>query len=554
MKSVLSAGRAPRWLAPAFLIILALAACATLPTGSGTPSATTRPASPAESSATTRPASPAESSATTKPAPPAESSAMTRPASRGESSATIKPAWPAESRIVIFHSNDVHGKIDNFAKVAAILDAERKKGGSVFYFSAGDNFTGNPVVDQYEPPGEPMIELLGRLGLDVLCLGNHEFDYGLEAVRKLISRFTTVTANIVAGPGVLPGLRPSTVLTAKDGTRLAVFGLIQIEPGNNLPSTHPDKVKGLRFSDPLAKALEMKALRAPGTVLIALTHLGHDVDLMLAERMPEIDVIIGGHSHTRVDPAETVNGVLVAQSGSDNRFLGRIDLKLENGRLVEKKGSLIDLGQERREDAGVKALIDSFQRNPALLRVIARSPIEITGRDALGCLITDAMRRAHGLDFAFQNNGGIRVPRLPREITLKDVYTMDPFGNQTVAIVMTPEEIRGLIRSSFEKRHEIDLQVSGMSYVVRTDIAREVREIVLRSPDGSPLPEGRTYKVGMSSYVASSYDFAHADPGRSLQTTTADDLIAFLRGGADLGVYREARRAFQEPVARTPRD
>ena len=114
-------------------------------------------------------------------------------------------------------------------------------------------------------------------------------------------------------------------------------------------------------------------------------------------------------------------------------------------------------------------MIARFNQNPAFARVIAEAPFEISGKDALGSLMTDAMRQAHGLDIAFQNNGGIRLNRLPRSITLKDVYTLDPFGNQVVEIAMTAAEIRGLIRRSFEKGNEIDLQVSGITYVVRTD-------------------------------------------------------------------------------------
>ncbi len=456
------------------------------------------------------------------------------------------PSTPAESRIVIFHSNDVHGKIDNFAKAASLLEAERKTGASVFYFCAGDSFTGDPVVDRYEPPGEPILDLFGRLGLDLTALGNHEFDYGMDRVRAVVARFPTVSANVDADPGVLPGLKPWTQLAAKDGTKINVFGLIQVEPGNGLPSTHPDKVKGLRFTDPLAKALEMRKLRPSAPVLIALSHLGYDQDRILADRMPEIDVIIGGHSHTRIDPAERINGVLVAQAGSDNRFLGRIDLRLRNGRLVEKSGRLIDLGAPLAEDPAVKAAIAEFRRNPALARVLARAPFEIGGKDALGSLVTDAMRFAHGLDVAFQNNGGIRLNRLPAAITLKDAYTLDPFGNQTVEIVMSPAEIRGLIKTSFERRSEIDLQVSGIAYVVHADASNRVREIELRNPDGSPFAENRTYRVGMSSFVASSYGFVHKDPGRSLQTTTVDDLIKFLESGIDLGIYRDVKRAFTE--------
>jgi len=464
------------------------------------------------------------------------------------------PPVPAETRIVIFHSNDVHGKIDNFAKVAAIIEAERKSNADVFYFCAGDNFTGNPVIDQYDPPGEPVLELYNRLGLDLLCPGNHEFDYGLENLEKFAARahFPFVCANIQAGK-ILPQLRPSVVLETKGGVKIAVFGLIQIEAGNGLPSTHPDKVKGLVFSEPLAKAQEMKKLRAGSNVLIGLTHIGYDQDVQLAGQMPELDVLIGGHSHTRVDPAENVNGVLVAQAGSDNRYLGRVELLVRNGRVVEKKGTLIDLKGPLAEDAEVKSMIARFNQNPAFARVIAEAPLEISGKDALGSLMTDAMRRVHGLDIAFQNGGGIRLNQLPKKITLKDIYTLDPFGNQVVQIAMTAAEIRGLIKSSFEKGGEIDLQVSGISYVVRSDSAKQVKEILLREVDGTPLAEDRKFQVGISSYVASAYNFAHADPGRSLQSTTADALIRYLQSGADLSIYHDIQRAFWETTAAAPR-
>ncbi len=459
------------------------------------------------------------------------------------------PRTPAEARIVIFHSNDVHGKIDNFAKVAAIINAEKKSGADVFYFCAGDNFTGNPVIDQYDPPGEPMLELLNRLGVDLMTPGNHEFDTGLENLRRFAARarFPMISANIEAPPGVLPLLRKSIVLKTRSGLRVAVFGLIQTEAESRIPSTHPDKVKGLNFSEPLQQALKMKKLRRGNNVFLALTHIGDDLDRVLAERMPELDAIIGGHSHTRIDPADTVNGVLIAQAGGDNRFLGRVDLLVRNGRVAEKKGVLIDLKEWHDEDAGIKAMIAKFNQNPAFGRVIAEAPFAIEGKDALGCLMTDSMRWAHGLDIAFQNEGGIRLNRLDEKITLKDVYTLDPFGNQVIEITMSAEEIRNLLHGSFERGGRLDLQVSGMTYVVRTDGERHIREILLRQLDGSPLPEDRTYRVGVSSYVASSYIFNHKDPGRALGSSTVDALIRFLESRPDLSIYRDIQRAFQEP-------
>jgi len=471
------------------------------------------------------------------------------------SSCASVPPVPADARIVIFHFNDVHGKIDNFAKVAAIVERERRQGGDVYLFCAGDIFTGNPIIDQYEPPGEPMLELLNRLGVDLLSPGNHEFDIGLENLKRFAARarFPFISANIRAGADGFPQLKPYVELKTKGGVRIAVFGLIQIEAGNGLPSTHPDRVKGLRFTEPLHKALQMKALRSGNHVLLGLTHLGFDQDQKLAEQMPELDAIIGGHSHTRVDPAEIINGVLVAQAGSDNRYLGRVELRVRNGSVVEKKGELIELKAQREEDPEVQAMIARFNQNPAFARVIAEAPFAIEGKDALGSLMTDAICRVHGLDAAFQNQGGIRLNRLAEKITLKDIFTLDPFGNQVIEIAMNAEEIRSLVRDSFHRGDEIDLQVSGLTYLVRTDDQLRIKEVLLRRPDGSPLPEDVVFKVGVSSYVASSYNFAHKDPGRALASTTADALIRFLESRPDLSLYRNIQRAFQDPPGRPRR-
>lgn len=233
--------------------------------------------------------------------------------------------------------------------------------------------------------------------------------------------------------------------------------------------------------------------------------------------------------------------------------MGRVELRIRGGRVVEKKGVLIDLDGPMAEDVEVKNMIVRFNQNPAFAKVIVEAPFEIVGKDALGCLMTDAMRQVHGLDIAFQNGGGIRLNRLPKKITLKDIYTIDPFGNQVVQFAMTAAEIRGLIKSSLEKGGEIDLQVSGISYVVRSDSARQIKEILLRDLDGRPLAEDKKFQVGVSSYVASSYNFTHADPGRSLQSTTADALIRYLQSGADLGIYRDIQRAFLEKIAEAPR-
>ncbi|MDQ1354971.1 MAG: hypothetical protein QG657_5280, partial [Acidobacteriota bacterium] len=158
--------------------------------------------------------------------------------------------------IIIFHINDIHAQIDNLAKIAPVINQERKKNPNVFFMNAGDNFSGNPVVDQYIPKGEPIIQLLNQLKVDVLELGNHEFDYGQEILKDFMkkARYPMICANVKvvageAGGAILPQPRPYVILKTKKGTKIAVLGVIQTDRDSHIPSAHPGKLKGLVFSD-----------------------------------------------------------------------------------------------------------------------------------------------------------------------------------------------------------------------------------------------------------------------------------------------------------------
>ena len=88
------------------------------------------------------------------------------------------------TEIIILHTNDMHSRIDNFGKLAYLADSLRKTHKYVFLVAAGDNFTGNPIVDMYPDKGFPMIDLMNKLHFDVTAMGNHEFDMGQEMQNK----------------------------------------------------------------------------------------------------------------------------------------------------------------------------------------------------------------------------------------------------------------------------------------------------------------------------------------------------------------------------------
>lgn len=461
------------------------------------------------------------------------------------------PLFPGNrARLVILHTNDLHAKIDRLPAIARLVDEERRRSPHVLLLSAGDSFTGNAVVDQFRPKGEPLLQLMNRMGYDAAQLGNHEFDYGQETLASFAkrARFPMLGANIRTVSSPLPQPRPYVILR-RGGLRIAVLGLLQVEPGSGIPSSSPEKLRGIEFDEPLQVAARFRWLRSQCDLFIALSHLGADMDEKLAALMPELDLIVGGHTHTVIDKPELIHNVLIAQAGADGRFLGRIEVELENRRVVSRRGELRRIEKDAPENRKLRRLVDRYNRNPALARVVGRLRRPLEGKGPLGSLICDALRAGLGLDVVFQNDGGIRRHSLFDPIRLRDLYEMCPFANDIIEYRMSAAEIRSLVGNAWARNRELDLQVSGLSYTVRTGPQRQLLEVRLFDPDGRPLDETRTYRVGFNSYIATAYRFDHADPGRALNQSDVELIDRYIGGGADLDRYVGLERIREETVA-----
>lgn len=454
-----------------------------------------------------------------------------------------------ETKITLFHVNDAHSRIDQFAKIAWLVNEEKKKNPNVFFLNAGDNFSGNPIVDQYEPKGQPMRKILNMAGTDVLSLGNHEFDYGQELLKVFMegANFPILCANITVSPeAIIPQPKPYVILETKDGIKIAVIGLVEVSKRRKIPSTHPANLQGVSFTYGVDTAKKYRDLKKKSNVFLALSHLGYETDEELANEMGELDIIIGGHSHTFLEKPVRVNNVMITQTGAYATYLGRVDITLKGGKIINKQAAMIKVSTIEKEDPGIKEKIAIYNNNPRLNQVIATLPGRIKGRPVLGNLVTDAIRKVHHIDIGFHNWGGTRSNRLEKEVRLKDIYTLLPFGNDIIQIEMTPAEIENLVRYDFTRHDKLDLFVSGISYTVRYTGEKNVKEIVIRDIKGNPLDESRTYKVGINDYIVSAYEFDHQDPGKSLKTSVADSLIRYLKQGTDVTKGINTRRTRTE--------
>jgi 5'-nucleotidase / UDP-sugar diphosphatase len=448
------------------------------------------------------------------------------------------------TEIIILHTNDMHAKIDNLGKLAYLADSLRRTHLYVYLVAAGDNFTGNPVVDKIPDKGYPMIDLMNRCRFAVSALGNHEFDLGQETLNKRVSeaKFPFICCNLDASGAVFKQPPPYFILEAGKDATIAFLGVIELNE-TGIPDTHPSKVKGIRFYDGIRKAEEFAWLKEKYHILIGLTHLGVDTDKELADSMPQLDMIIGGHSHTLLEKPLMENGVMIVQAGANLKYIGKTTLLVQNEKVISREDEVIPVSSLTKADTAIQRLIGKYNGNPGFSRVVGTAAEDITGSEELGSMMTDALTSMLHVDFAFQNLGGIRISSIPKgDITLKDIYRLDPFDNPVVIFNMKEAEIRSLICNAYKSQKQVDLMVSGMSYTIWSDSLLNCLKVEMKDKDGKALDPDREYSVAINSYVATSYRFDHRDPGTTATLTSAPALIQFLEKVRTVD-YRGVRRA-----------
>ena len=226
----------------------------------------------------------------------------------------------------IYHTSDVHDR----RHVAAPINALRAARPGL-YVDCGDSLRGSQTMYHRR---EPIIDELDAAHVDVQAMGNREFHYLFGAVRARAAkmRHPLICANLVDTRGrALPFSADVTLQRDDAGTpwTLRFFGLLVVQYPEGAPW---ERVFGWRFLDPLAVAERIAASTPPGTTLVAMSHLGLRHDRLLAERVPRLDLILGGHSHDTLPAPEYVGDVPIVHAGPYGAFASRTELVRDGGR------------------------------------------------------------------------------------------------------------------------------------------------------------------------------------------------------------------------------
>lgn len=454
-----------------------------------------------------------------------------------------------EYQLTILHTNDHHGHFQKFdpypvsgvgglAAQSTLVNTTRaeveKEGGHVLVLSAGDVNTGVPESDLLN--AEPDFKLMNLIGYDAMTLGNHEFDNSLAVLnqQKEWATFPFLGANVIDKTTGKP-LFDSYLIKEIDGLKVAILGLLTDETPTLVL---PDNVATLEFKDPIATAKELvPVLEKEADLIVALTHIGYydegadeSGDIQLAQAVPGIDVIVGGHTHTTLTEPKVVGTTLIVQADGYSEHMGRLNLSVDSeaDTITGHSYTLLPVNGQKRVkyndkkyyvyegtayvedqeilDAAAPFLASADDKlgqpiGEALVELVGGKTVSRSQETNLANLITDAMLDKTGAEIALMNGGGIRAGIAPGTIAYRDVLTVQPFGNTLTEVTMTGGQLMEVLDSAATKVGEGGfLHVAGLTVTYNKGKAEQVLF------GGKPLDEGRSYKVVTNNFLAAGGD------------------------------------------------
>jgi 2',3'-cyclic-nucleotide 2'-phosphodiesterase (5'-nucleotidase family) len=402
----------------------------------------------------------------------------------------IGPQSPAVGTLLILHTNDIHAHIKSnseglggMAVVKAILDSARRGRTDALVLDAGDLIKKGDLMSE-NTKGKALFQVFNRLGYDATTFGNNEFKYDYEALISNLAMCSTKVINCnatLAGGGYSPrgwlGDAP-VLLKTVNGFRVAVIG--GIYPLDTTELTEA-RGKGKVEFDELVPAMrrQVRGLKGKTDVLVALTHIGFEADKALAESIPELDVIVGGHSHTRLDSAwrRTPGRALIVQAGSYARDVGWLTLTIAraNDSLLNWRSGLIPVDANlNRPDSALLRYIQKLdaQYAPGAAETLADTPERIAGLDVLGGWTADAFCAATKCDIGLADQGTCIEPIYRGVVTVEDIYKKSPYPGKLVTFKAKGKELRAAVEHALALEGAPVLGISGFTYSYNPSAAK----------------------------------------------------------------------------------
>lgn len=473
----------------------------------------------------------------------------------------------------ILHTSDIHAhvmpvasgseNVGGYARIKAYKDSLEKQGRKVLMLSSGDIFQGTFFYKFFQ--GIPEIEFMNQTGYAAMTLGNHEFDGGQAALAEAISyaRFPFLAANIQFKkiPALQKQLRPWVIVETGDDdnpVKVGIIGLTVENLAEIVPGVFVNDIDVIDAEIALQKYLpEVK--KAGADVVLALAHLGWDREIELFEKFPEIDGILGGHTHLEISAVvEGPNGHRFAsQPGEWGKSVTRYDIsfnRADSKKLTVEAAGLVPMSASLPEDAEIKKAADGLWQQ---IQVKVNIPIgqaevflngdrvDIRSRETnLGNLIADCIATTVNAEIALINGGGIRSSINSGTVTVGDCLNVLPFDNYLIKLELPGSS---LIRV-FEQVREAIVKENGFGGFLQISRGLQVKyykNLVVVTFNGMPIEPQQIYSVATNDFLSGGGNgltaFMEANTAESTGVLAADAFIKFIKEQNQLTPIEEGR-------------
>ncbi|MEM8652903.1 MAG: bifunctional metallophosphatase/5'-nucleotidase [Pseudomonadota bacterium] len=461
----------------------------------------------------------------------------------------------AEYKLTILHTNDIHSRIESINKFNSTCNAEDEAAGECFggmarikaaidtmraelanqnvvVLDAGDPFQGSLFYTTYK--GKAEAEFMKAIGYDAMAVGNHEFDDGPSALADFIDAvpFPVISGNLdLSGEPLLKDKVQNHVVLEVGDQKI---GIISAFATDTVETSSPGP--GVLFQDEIESlAADVETLKSEGVnIVIALTHVGLPKDLEIAKAVPGIDVVIGGHSHTKMlndgesQPYPTmVDGRPVAQAYAYSKYIGNLTVTFDDdGNVISASGDPLLLDASVTPDvpmtqriAEMGAPIEALKK-----RVVASTDAAINGDRSvcrvsecpMGNLVADAMLdrvKDQGINIAIQNSGGVRASIDAGEVTMGEVLTVLPFQNTLSTFFVSGQTVIDALENGVSQVEEVKgrfPQVAGIRFEWNPNVAANegrIQEVQVKEGEAwVSIDPNKTYGLVSNNYVRNGGD------------------------------------------------
>lgn len=431
----------------------------------------------------------------------------------------------------LLHINDLHGAVvdekgvGGLAKAATVLRQEKASApGEVLTLNAGDLAEGSMI--SYLTKGSVVTDSLASIGFDAIEPGNHDFAWGQQDLQNMLAdtKATVLNASIINNADGSTYGQPFMI---KDVGGVKI-GMVGLDVENMSRYVSDEKLEGLTFrsSADTLKEYIPKMKEAGADVIMVLSHVGFDEDKEIAKQFPEIDVIVGGHSHTELQEGHYEGNTLIVQSGTKGKFVGEVDLDLDlaTKKIAGAQARLIPVDENVAPDPEVSSIIET-----------AAAGVEHIGSKVMGQasedlgfsyweaakvnqIYVDSLRDATGADIGFVSSRSPRGSVSAGEVTYEDLFNACPHTEEdTIFIDKVPG--RNILRE-MEARVKDDgrgpCTPSGFSYTYDVSKPEGQRIVDVRMADGSKFDPDREYSVATTISMARKPNFKDLGGMRSV--------------------------------------